>query len=234
MELFILAGIIMICVIIMFIVFEINFKKIKQAGQNEELDKLSQKFPDNKEICETILKKLNNTKVQIKESNEKEASLYIAITNTILIANIKNSYTRIQTIAHECLHSIQNRKVLIFNFIYSNIYILSFVVFTVLALFKIIENKLLFGAILIIMSFIYYMIRSFLEMDAMTKAEFLAKEYMEEYQKKNTEILQEDVEKISNEYKRINTIGVPATQFMLFLNCCMKIIIYLIIAGIVS
>ena len=183
MELFILAGIIMICVIIMFIVFEINFKKIKQAGQNEELDKLSQKFPDNKEICETILKKLNNTKVQIKESNEKEASLYIAITNTILIANIKNSYTRIQTIAHECLHSIQNRKVLIFNFIYSNIYILSFVVFTVLALFKIIENKLLFGAILIIMSFIYYMIRSFLEMDAMTKAEFLAKEYMEEYQK---------------------------------------------------
>ena len=54
MELFILAGIIMICVIIMFIVFEINFKKIKQAGQNEELDKLSQKFPDNKEICETI------------------------------------------------------------------------------------------------------------------------------------------------------------------------------------
>ena len=234
MELFILAGIIMICVIIMFIVFEINFKKIKQAGQNEELDKLSQKFPDNKEICETILKKLNNTKVQIKESDEKEASLYIAITNTILIANIKNSYTRIQTIAHECLHSIQNRKVLIFNFIYSNIYILSFVVFTVLALFKIIENKLLFGAILIIMSFIYYMIRSFLEMDAMTKAEFLAKEYMEEYQKKNTEILQEDVEKISNEYKRINTIGVPATQFMLFLNCCMKIIIYLIIAGIVS
>ena len=234
MELFILAGIIMAFLIIMFIVFEINFKKIKQAGENEELDKLSQKFPENKQICETILKKLNNIKVKIKESTDKEASLYIAITDTILIANIKNSYTRMQTIAHECLHSIQNRKLLIFNFIYSNIYILSFIVFTVLAIFNVIKNKLFFAVIFIIMSFIYYVVRSFLEMDAMTKAEFLVKEYMEEYSKENAEITKEDVEKISNEYQRINKVGIPATQFLLFVNCCLKVIIYLIVAGITS
>ncbi len=234
MELFILAGIIVIFAIIMFVVFEVNFKKMKQAGENEELDKLSQKFPENKQICKTILKKLNNTKVKIKENTDKEASLYIAITDTILIANIKNSYTRMQTIAHECLHSIQNRKLLIFNFIYSNIYILSFIVFTVLTIFNVIKNKLFFAVIFIIMSFIYYVVRSFLEMDAMTKAEFLSKEYMEEYSKENADISKEDVEKIANEYQRINKIGIPSTQFVLFVNCCLKVIIYLIVAGITS
>ena len=38
------------------------------------------------------------------------ASLYIVATNTILISNIKDTFTRVQTIAHECLHSIQNKK----------------------------------------------------------------------------------------------------------------------------
>ena len=35
------------------------------------------------------------------------------------IANINKTCTRIQTIAHECVHSIQNRKLLMFNFIFS-------------------------------------------------------------------------------------------------------------------
>ena len=178
MEFIILIGILIILVIVMFIIFNVNIKELKKEGKNEELNKLSQKFPENKEICKSILIKLKNEKVKIEESDEKQASLYIAITDTILIANIKNSYTRIQTIAHECLHSIQNRKMLLFNFIYSNIYLLSFIIISVLTLAGFIKQKMLFVAIFIIMSFIYYVVRSFLEMDAMTKAEFVAKEYI--------------------------------------------------------
>ena len=40
--------------------------------------------------------------------------------------------------------------------------------------------------------------------------------------------------KIANEYQRINKIGIPSTQFVLFVNCCLKVIIYLIVAGITS
>ena len=188
----------------------------------------------NKKLSGEFNRKLNNEKVKVQENEDKQASLYIAMTDTILIANIKNSYTRIQTIAHECLHSIQNRKMLIFNFIYSNIYMLSFIIISVLTLSGVIKDRWLFAGIFIIMSFIYYIVRSFLETDAMTKAEFLAKEYMEDYietKKENREITREDVEKIANEYKRINVIGIPATQFILFFNCSIKIIIYLIIAS---
>ena len=50
--------------------------------------------------------------MKVEENGDNEASLYIAVTNKILIANISNTYTRIQTIAHECLHSIQNKKII--------------------------------------------------------------------------------------------------------------------------
>ncbi len=99
------------------------------------------------------------------------ASLYIVATNTILISNIKDTFTRVQTIAHECLHSIQNiKRMVMFNYIYSNIYIIYFIVLLVLALFGKIKNMLLHVSILTILGFIYYIIRSYLETDAMIKS----------------------------------------------------------------
>ena len=61
---------------------------------------------------------------------------------------MKNSFTRIQTIAHECLHSIQGKNLLIFNFIFSNIYLLYFIVISVLAAFNILPNNWLFLGLL--------------------------------------------------------------------------------------
>ena len=110
------------------ILFGYNLKKIKKEVENKELDEIVKKYPENKVICEEYLRKLNNEKVEIEENDGTENSLYIAISNKILIGNIKNSYSRIQTIAHECLQSIQDRKLQIFNFVYSNIYMLFFIV----------------------------------------------------------------------------------------------------------
>ena len=53
---------------------------------------------------------------------------------------MKNNYARIQTIAHECLHSCQDRTLLMFNFIFSNINMIYFFVISILTLFKIINN----------------------------------------------------------------------------------------------
>ena len=98
-----------------------NIKEMKEIASNEELNKIAKKYPSNTEICKEILKKLNNTKVKIEENTNSESTLYIAITDKISIGNTHESYTRIQTMAHECLHSVQDRKLLIFNFIYSNL-----------------------------------------------------------------------------------------------------------------
>ncbi len=230
MELIIVLIVLVIILIIGAFMFEINIKKLKEAGENKKCDEIISKFPNNKEICENILEKLGNKKVKIKENNDKTASLYIAITDTIFIANISKTYTRIQTIAHECLHSIQSRRLLIFNFIFSNMYILYFILSIVLTIFGVFKNYELQIIILSILGFFYYVIRAYLETDAMTKAPYLAKEYMIQYVEKNTICNKEKIEEVVNEYEKINKIGIPSTNFILFANCILKIITYIAVA----
>ena len=220
-----------IIIISLYFIFEINLKKIKKAGENSKLDKIVSRFPENKEICKSILKMLKNEKVKIKENDDKDnkTSLYIAISNTIFIANIKNSYTRIQTIAHECLHSIQNRRLLLFNFIYSNIYLLYFLLSIILTLINIYQNYYLQIIILTLMGFIYYGVRSYLETDAMTKAKYVAQDYINNEVIKNKVCTKKEKNEIIKEYEKINKIGIPATNYVLMVNCFVKVIIYIII-----
>lgn len=230
MELVIVLIVLVIILIIGAFIFEVNLKKLKEAGNNKKCDDIVSKFPNNKEICEDILEKLDNKKVKIKENNDKTASLYIAISDTIFIANISKTYTRIQTIAHECLHSVQNRKVLLFNYIYSNFYILYFILSVILTILGILKDTKLQVIILTILGFFYYVIRAYLETDAMTKAPYLAKEYMLQYIEKNPICNKEKIEEVANEYQRINNIGIPATNYILMVNCIVKVIIYILIA----
>ena len=129
MEYIVIIIFLMIVIVILRKLFGFNKKEIEQIAKNEKLDNIVSKFPDNIEICKDYLKMLKNDKVKIEEDKNATNSLYIAISNKILIADLKESYTRIQTIAHECLHSIQDRKLLLFNFFYSNIYIIYFLIY---------------------------------------------------------------------------------------------------------
>ena len=234
MELVIVLIVLVIILIIGAFIFEVNLKKLKEAGNNKKCDDIVSKFPNNKEICEDILEKLNNKKVKIKENNDKTASLYIAISDTIFIANISKTYTRIQTIAHECLHSVQNQKLLLFNYIYSNFYILYFILSVILTILGVFKDTKLQVIILTILGFFYYVIRAYLETDAMTKAPYLAKEYMLQYIEKNPIYNKEKIEEVVKQYQRINNIGIPATNYILFFNCILKVIIYTIIVVIIN
>ena len=109
-----------------------DIKKLKELGYDKGLNDITNKLPENKEICKSILKMLNNENVKIEESESNQASLYMVLSNSIIIANIKNTFTRVQTVAHECLHSIQNKRTLLFNFIFSNIYFIYFIVICIL------------------------------------------------------------------------------------------------------
>ena len=119
MELLIVVVLIIVSIVLLGIILGFNFKKAKSLQEDKTLEKLINKFPDNITVAKEMLKSLNNEKVKVEETKSDNTSLYIAITDKILIANIKNNYSRIQTIAHECLHSIQDRKILLFNFIFS-------------------------------------------------------------------------------------------------------------------
>ena len=211
--------------IILKFVFGYSKKQIKAIGENEELDKIALKYPENIEICKKYLKMLNNEDVMIEEDKNATNSLYIATSNKIVIADVKNSFTRIQTIAHECLHSIQNRKILLFNFIYSNIYMLYFIIISILAICKILPYKMMFLTILIIGGFLYYLVRSYLENDAMIKARFLAKEYME----KKKISSQEEINRMINTFDKLNDIGIKGTNYALCFSVIIEILIFCII-----
>lgn len=226
MELMTIIIISILLLIILSIIFKINLKKIKEIGMDEKLNKLCEKYPSNTVICTEILKKLNNNTTIIEENNEGTTTLYIAITDKISIANTKNSYTRIQTMAHECLHSIQDRRILMFNFIFSNIYIIYYLGILILTVLKLVNNSLLYLNIFFLLSLVYYMVRVFLENDAMLKAKYLAKEYMEE---KNISS-QEEIKQIVDGFTRLNDLGIKTVNYQLFLEILIKAIIFSIVA----
>lgn len=225
MELLIILVILIFILVLLAIVFKVNIKKIKQIGENEELDSLTEKYPENIEICKTILEMLNNKNVTVEENKDSNTSLYIAISNKISIANVRNSFTRIQTIAHECLHSIQDRRILLFNFVYSNIYLIYFIIITLLAIFKKLPYEMMFLNILIVFGFVYYFVRSYLENDAMIKARFLAKEYME----KQNISSKEEIDVVVKEYDKLNNVGIKCVNYNLFFSTIIKVAIFTII-----
>ena len=221
MELIIII-IAVIAIITIFFMMKTNVKELEKIALEKELNSIAEKFPDNTEICKSILKKLENETTKIEENKKSEATLYIAIQDKISIGNTHKSFTRIQTMAHECLHSIQDRKMLIFNFIYSNIYLLYFVIICILIILKKLDNVMLYSNIFLILSFIYYVVRVFLENDAMIKAQYIAKDYMQ----KQDVVTEEEVNKIFEGFQNLNKGLIKGTNCNLFTGIMIKLVIF--------
>lgn len=226
MEIIYFLILIILAIILFKIIFKINIKKMKEKKENKELEEITDKFPQNVEVAKTMLEMLDNNSVKIEEAKNTETSLYIAVTNKISIADMKKNYARIQTIAHECIHSCQDRRLLLFNFIFSNINIIYFIIISILTILKVISNQNLQIEILMLFTLIEFSVRSFLEIDAMTKAKYLAKEYMEKI-KLCTE---EEKNKLLKEYGNINKIGIPFVIDNLLTIALVRVLIYCIIS----
>ena len=211
-----------IAIITIFFMMKTNVKELEEIALDKELNSIAEKFPDNTEICKSILRKIENKTTQIEEDQKSEATLYIAIQDKISIGNTHKSFTRIQTIAHECLHSIQDRKMLIFNFIYSNIYLLYFAIICILVILKKIDNTMMYSNIFLILSFIYYVVRVFLENDAMIKAQYIAREYMQE----QAVATEEEVDKIFKGFQNLNKGLIRGTNCNLFTGIMIKLVIF--------
>ena len=80
---------------------------------------------------------------------------------------------------------------------------------------------MMFLVILLILSAVYYLVRIFLENDAMIKARFLAKEYMEDVKISSNE----EIEKIVNGFDKINNVGIKCINYKFFLDIMIKVLI---------
>ena len=87
MEFIILLIIVIVMYLILRFIFDFNMKKIKEIGEDKELDELTQRYPENMEICKWYLKKLRNENVKIEEDKNSNSTLYLVMSNKIFIAN---------------------------------------------------------------------------------------------------------------------------------------------------
>lgn len=220
-----IIALILVTIVLLRFVFRIDFKKAEKLNENTELEKITDRFPENIDIAKEMLEMLDNKDVKIEEMQNTKTSLYIAITNKILIADLKNNYARIQTIAHECLHSIQDRRLLMFNFIFSNIFIIFWITMSILTITKTITDTSTILFTLLLFTLIKIIVRGYLETDAMTKSRYLAEKYIN---KKNI-TSKEETEKLLTQYDEINNLGVPFIIVRLLLSPLIEILIYAII-----
>ena len=177
---------------------------------------------DNISICKDILKKLKNENVKIEEEENTNCFYFIA-TNKIILNKDSKYFTRVQTIAHECIHSIQNKNILWFNYIFANFLNLFWLVITILTVVGVIKNYMLFTAITLLMIIVFYVIRSYLEIEAMTKAKYVAKEYLEEQHI-------EETNEIVEEYEKLNDVGIKYTCYNLISSKLVLLLIYVIVS----
>lgn len=226
MEPIVVIAFILASTVLLKIAFSIDTKEVEPLKENKDLEILTNKLPENTQIAKEMLEILGNQTVKVEVSKNSKTSLYIAITNKISIADIKNNYARIQTIAHECLHSVQDRRLLLFNFIFSNIIILYWLTISILTAIHVITNIAIPVFMLLLMATIKLAIRGFLETDAIIKSKYLSKEYMES---KNI-LTEKEIISIIEKYDEINKIAVPFTILRILSASLISIFIYATIA----
>lgn len=203
-----------------------DFKYLRKIVEDEELAKSVKKFSSNTEICKQTLEKLNKEDVKVEEDESSKTSVYMVFKNKIVIGKA-NVITRIQTVIHECIHSTQDKRLLKFNVIFANINNLYLLIISVLSLF----NRISYNTaticlwILALMQIILYAVRSFLETDAMTRAEFITQDYIE----KTNYVSKEEKEKIIQIYKDVNKVGIKSYNYVLLMKALIRLLIYAIV-----
>ena len=80
---------------------------------------------------------------------------------------------------------------------------------------------MLYISIMKTLSYIYYFVRSYLEDDAMIKARYLAKDFMEEVKISS----EDEISSIIKSYDKLNDIGIKTVNYQLMLETLIKVII---------
>ena len=80
----------------------------------------------------------------------------------------------------------------------------------------------MYSNIFLILSFIYYVVRVFLENDAMIKAQYIAREYMQE----QDAVTEEEVNKIFEGFQNLNKGLIKGTNCNLFTGIMIKLVIF--------
>lgn len=138
-------------------------------------------LPSNLDMCKEMLELLGNNKTIVKLDKDIKNSYYVFLNDTIYLSNrdkVNKSYYRISLIAHECMHSVQNKVLQIINFIFSNIELITFLISLTLILINS-KNIILLKSYLII-NIVSIIPRLMLEIHATIKSIKLSTTYLKD------------------------------------------------------
>lgn len=168
-----------------------NYSKSK-----EYLINVSNKLDNSETICKQMLELLKNKTTKVILDNDIKNSYYVFLNDTIYLSNKeknRTNYRRICTVAHECIHSKQNKIMQIINFVFSNIELISFIMGIILILLKTKIDLIVYYYLCI--TIVSVIPRLILEIDAVIKSLILTKEYLK------TIFKTEETENITNLYR---------------------------------
>lgn len=165
---------------------DLSFKFNNKLNNNERLESINQRLPENEIICKEILNKYNNKDTKVIKDENIKGSYYVYINDTIYLANnekVKNAIYRVVLIAHECRHSLQSKFLQKLNFIFSNIELLAFCILFIFGVIKFLNIYTIAMYLLIMLLSIVF--RFILEYDAVKCSFKMAKDYISEKTKKD-------------------------------------------------
>jgi len=212
-----------VCTITLFCICNRKVDSI-QVIHDDEISSIVKKIGDNEQVAKEILNYIGNETTEvIKNEDEKiKSSFYNCNTDKITIKNTTDleDCSRVVHIAHECIHSIQEKKLLKAHFIFSNIQILYFLgIFIYFFYNRDLELRL---SLLLVQVFIFiatFFMKIVLESDATYRGPELACRYLSDKVDKNSIMkFRKDVEE--KLYKLV-----PASYFGLYMQGAVLLII---------
>lgn len=186
----ILALCTILCTVTLYI---ICYKKIDNSKNiyDEKISPVLEKMGNNQEITNLVLQHLSNytTKVEKNKEKNEKISYYNVNNDKIIIKDTEDlkDCTRLIHVSHECIHSIQSKKMLKLHYIFSNINILYFLATFIYFFYN--KNSDIRLALLFVQMAIFlttFVLKIITESDASYRAPEVAIEFMTDKVDKDT------------------------------------------------
>jgi len=167
------------CIVLSVVVFVVYIKQNTKIS--EELIPSLNIEKDNITICKEMLKLLGNshTKVEYNKDEKSNLSYYNHGKDVIILKTNNVGSSRIVQIAHECIHTMQEKKFLIANKSFSNLQLIYFLI-SLITVINIEKIELLLISIQLVILVGTIFAKVVIEGDASYRSIDLVKKYLEE------------------------------------------------------
>lgn len=197
---------------------------VVEVIHDEEISPILKNIGDNEVIAKGILSNLNNPHTCVEKNKDEKikASFYNCSSDKIVIKDTKDleDLSRVVHIAHECVHSIQDKRLQKIHFFISNLQILYFLAIFIYFFYN--KSTVLRFSLLLIQVFVFFstfFIKVVLESDATYRAVLVSLEYLtDKINQKQLKKFKQIVE--DNLYKLV-----PMSYFGLFVQGVILLII---------